>query len=102
MADVDSGEDAPVPVPLEATLDLHTFPPRDVPEIVEEYLLAARAAGLAEVRVIHGRGRGVQRARVLALLARIPFVAAVSEAPPDRGGWGATVVRLDVRQGSGT
>ena len=91
-----------VAVPLEATLDLHTFPPRDVPSIVEEYLRAARAAGLAEVRVIHGRGRGVQRARVLSLLAGLPFVTAVSEAPPDRGGWGATVVRLDVGQGSDT
>ena len=92
----------PVPLPLEDTLDLHTFPPRDVPEIVEEYLRAARDAGLDEVRVIHGRGRGVQRARVLALLSSLSFVTAFSEAPPDRGGWGATIVRLDVGGSTGT
>jgi DNA-nicking Smr family endonuclease len=87
--------DAPVPLAIEDTLDLHTFAPRDVVSLVVEYLLAARAAGLREVRLIHGRGRGVQRARVRAALASLPFVIAAHDAPPDRGGWGATVVVLD-------
>lgn len=91
---MDDEEPEPVALPTEDALDLHSFPPRDVPSVVEEYLLQARAAGLAEVRLIHGRGTGVQKARVQALLARLPFVVAASEAPPDRGGWGATVVRL--------
>lgn len=89
-------DDAPdvVEVPIEDTLDLHSFAPADVLSVVEEYLAAARAAGLPEVRLIHGRGRGVQKARVQALLARLPGIAAAWEAPADRGGWGATVVRL--------
>jgi DNA-nicking Smr family endonuclease len=89
-------DDAPevVELPLEDALDLHSFAPADVPSVVEEYLAAARAAGLREVRLIHGRGRGVQKARVHALLARLAGVAAAWEAPADRGGWGATVVRL--------
>jgi DNA-nicking Smr family endonuclease len=86
--------DAPIEVPIEDSLDLHSFAPRDVPAVVEEYLRAARVAGFAEVRLIHGRGRGVQRARVQALLARLPGVVRAFEAPPERGGWGATVVVL--------
>jgi DNA-nicking Smr family endonuclease len=86
--------DAPREVPIEDSLDLHAFAPRDIRGLVEEYLRAARAAGFAEVRLIHGRGRGVQRARVQALLARLPGVVRAFEAPPERGGWGATVVIL--------
>ncbi len=84
-----------VHLPVEDTLDLHAFAPRDVPSLVAEYLSAARVAGLREVRLIHGRGRGVQRAAVHAVLASLPFVVAAREAPPERGGWGATVVVLD-------
>jgi len=83
-----------VAVPLEDALDLHSFLPRDVLSVVEEYLAAARAAGMAEVRLIHGRGTGVQKARVQALLTRLPGVVSFREAPADRGGWGATVVQL--------
>lgn len=87
--------DAPVTLSVEDTLDLHAFAPREVRSLVVEYLLAARAAGLTEVRLIHGRGRGVQRASVHAALVSLPFVIAAHDAPPDRGGWGATVVVLD-------
>ena len=90
MSDVD----APFALPLGDTLDLHAFLPREVRSVVIEYLTADRTAGLTEVRLIHGRGRGVQRAAVLTLLARIPWVLAAHEATPDRGGWGATVVQL--------
>jgi DNA-nicking Smr family endonuclease len=83
-----------VEVPIEDAIDLHSFAPADVASVVEEYIRAARIAGLVEVRVIHGRGRGVQKARVHALLARLPGVLDATEAPADRGGWGATIVHL--------
>ena len=97
-------DDAPDPVvvPIEDALDLHSFAPADIPSVVEEYIVAARAAGLREVRLIHGRGIGVQKALVQALLARLPGVVAAAEAPADRGGWGATVVRLAPAEGGGT
>jgi len=87
-------EPPPVELPIEDSLDLHSFAPRDVPSVLEEYLVAASAAGFTEVRIIHGRGRGVQRARVRELLARCPLVLRAWEAEPGRGGWGATVVEL--------
>jgi DNA-nicking Smr family endonuclease len=83
-----------VTLPIEDSIDLHAFTPRDVKDVVASYLAAAREAGFREVRIIHGRGIGAQRETVRALLARDPQVASYSDAPPDRGGWGATVVRL--------
>ena len=83
-----------IPVPLEDTLDLHPFRPDEVAAVVAEYLEQARAAGLGEVRIIHGRGRGVQRETVRRLIAASALVAAFGDAPPERGGWGATLVRL--------
>ncbi|NCO69698.1 MAG: Smr/MutS family protein [Acidobacteria bacterium] len=84
----------PVEVAIEDALDLHSFPPRDIPIAVEAYLEAAREAGRRTVRLIHGRGRGVQRVRIIALLSRLPGVIAAREAPADLGGWGATIVEL--------
>lgn len=83
-----------VQLPVEDSLDLHAFHPRDVVAVVEEYLHAAKQRGLREVRLIHGRGKGVQRARVQSLLRRLPWVVQAYDAPADRGGWGATVVLL--------
>jgi len=83
-----------VALPLTDVLDLHSFRPEDTPRVVTEYLAAARRAGLGEVRLVHGRGRGVQRAVVRRLLAEAPGVAGFTDASPARGGWGATVVRL--------
>jgi DNA-nicking Smr family endonuclease len=68
--------------------------PRDVASVVAEYVTAAHARGLREVRLIHGRGIGVQRSIVHAVLSRHPLVQGFTEAPPQRGGWGATIVRL--------
>jgi hypothetical protein len=97
-ADVDAEPppdlDHPVEIPIEDALDLHPFPPRDIPDVVASYLEEAAARGLDEVRVIHGRGIGVQRERVRSLLAKHPLVLEYSDATPDRGGWGATLVRL--------
>jgi hypothetical protein len=83
-----------VEIPVEDSIDLHPFPPRDVPDVVDAYLEEAVARGLREVRLIHGRGIGVQRDRVQKLLARHPLVSGFHDAPPDRGGWGATVAYL--------
>jgi dsDNA-specific endonuclease/ATPase MutS2 len=83
-----------IELPVEDAIDLHTFAPRDVKDVVASYLDAARAAGFREVRIIHGRGVGVQREAVRALLAGDPRVVSFADAPPERGGWGATVVVL--------
>jgi dsDNA-specific endonuclease/ATPase MutS2 len=74
--------------------DLHTIPPRDVKRVVEEYLREAYAKGFPVVRIIHGRGIGVQREIVRGVLARTGFVVNWSDAPPEAGGIGATIVRL--------
>ena len=92
----DSEEFAPeeVVVPIEDRIDLHPFRPRDVRSVVESYLEQAIEAGFREVRLIHGRGIGVQREIVRSLLTRHPQVLEFHDAPPERGGWGATVVLL--------
>jgi DNA-nicking Smr family endonuclease len=87
-------EPAPVHVPIEDSLDLHAFRPADVRSVVEEYLTAAHARGFREVRLIHGRGIGVQRASVQSLLAAHPLVVRYRDAPEERGGRGATLVVL--------
>jgi DNA-nicking Smr family endonuclease len=86
--------DMPVEIPVEDAFDLHSFRPADVRSVVEEYLQAAHARGFTEVRLIHGRGIGVQRAVVQSLLASHPLVLGYADAPDDRGGRGATLVRL--------
>jgi len=82
----------PIRIPIGPELDLHTFHPRDIPSVVEEYLHEARAAGLDEVRLVHGRGRGIQRGIVQATLERHPLVIAFSDDPASH--LGATIARL--------
>lgn len=84
----------PVRLPIEDWLDLHSFRPAEVASVVTEYLAEAHARGYAEVRLVHGRGIGVQRALVQSLLSRHPLVTGYADAPEDRGGRGATLVRL--------
>jgi hypothetical protein len=88
--------DMPVKIPVEDSIDLHPFPPRDVPDVVDAYLEEALEKGFTEVRLIHGRGIGVQRDRVQKLLARHPLVSGFHDATADRGGWGATIAYLRV------
>ena len=83
-----------VEIPITDELDLHSFAPEDIPSVVEEYLRAAREKGLLRVRLVHGRGRGVQRAVVQRLLGSLEGIAGFSDAPPESGGWGATIVDL--------
>jgi DNA-nicking Smr family endonuclease len=89
----------PFPIPIEDALDLHAFAPADVRAVVDDYLREAHALGFREVRLIHGRGTGAQRASVRAVLARHPLVEGYADAPPERGGWGATLARLRPRAG---
>ena len=84
----------PVRLPIEDSIDLHTFSPNEVRIVVEEYLKEAHRAGFREVRLIHGKGTGVQREIVRSLLARDPLVLDYRDARPDQGGLGATLARL--------
>lgn len=87
-------EQEPVSIPVTDVLDLHSFQPRDVKDAVEAYLEEAHRMGLTGLRIIHGRGIGVQREMVRTILARTPYVASFSDAPGEAGGWGATIVTL--------
>jgi dsDNA-specific endonuclease/ATPase MutS2 len=85
---------APVSLPITDVFDLHSVSPRDVEPVVEEYLAEAHRLGFKALRIIHGRGIGVQRETVRRVLERTPFVASYGDAPMEAGGWGATVVTL--------
>ena len=86
-----------VEIEITDVLDLHTIPPRDVARVVEEYLRQTHEAGFPVVRIIHGKGIGVQRTIVRSILSKTPFVVDWTEAPPEAGGLGATIVRLRAR-----
>ena len=87
-------DDEPVRIPITDVFDLHSVQPKEVEAVVEAYLEEARCLGLKNLRIIHGRGIGVQRRIVRAVLARTPFVVAYADAPELAGGWGATIVTL--------
>ena len=86
--------DGPIELPIDGVLDLHTFRPQDVKEVLLEYLAECRRRGILEVRVIHGKGIGELRRTVHTLLGRIPEVESFAEAGIHHGGWGATIVHL--------
>jgi dsDNA-specific endonuclease/ATPase MutS2 len=83
-----------VELPLEDVLDLHSFPPKEITSLVEAYLKDAYEAGFPEVRLIHGKGLGVQRKIVCSVASRNPQVESIRQAPDIAGGWGATIVRF--------
>ena len=97
--DVDPFNPFPEPITIEISdvIDLHTIPPQDVKRVVEEYLSEAQQAGFRSLRIIHGKGIGVQREMVRAILAHTSFVEDWTDAPPDAGGLGATIARLSPR-----
>lgn len=83
-----------IDMPIDGTIDLHTFSPREVKPLIADYLAACRERGILEARIVHGKGRGALRRTVHALLARLPEVISFRLAGGDAGGWGATVVTL--------
>jgi dsDNA-specific endonuclease/ATPase MutS2 len=87
-------DDSPHELPVDGTLDLHTFQPRDVKNLVQDYLTECRGKGILQVRIIHGKGIGALRETVHALLARMPEVDSFKLADEQGGGWGATIVHL--------
>jgi dsDNA-specific endonuclease/ATPase MutS2 len=98
LSDADSCDPFPeiVRIEIKDTFDLHSIPPRDVKRVVEEYLHQAHQRGFRSVRIIHGKGVGVQRQIVHGILARTSFVEDWSKPPGEAGGWGATIVRLTI------
>lgn len=80
--------------PIEDILDLHTFDPREIPYLIEDYIDACMEKGIFSVRIIHGKGQGFLKKRVQGLLSKNPDVISFQDAPPEAGGWGATLVQL--------
>lgn len=89
-------DNAPIEIPITDVFDLHSVPSRDAEAIVEAYLEEARLHGFRYVRIIHGRGIGARREMVRKVLARTPFIENFNDAPAEAGGWGATVVTLQL------
>jgi DNA-nicking Smr family endonuclease len=93
-AENDFENDSPVELPVDGILDLHTFKPGEVKELVPDYLALCREKNILDVRVIHGKGTGQLREIVHSILRKTEFVERFSLAMEDAGGWGATLVRL--------
>lgn len=98
MKTTEPPEDEPIAIGIEDALDLHAFQPKEIASVVEEYLRECQRAGFAEVRLIHGKGIGVQRNIVRAVLEKHPAVLSYRDAPAEAGGWGATLVVLKPRR----
>jgi DNA-nicking Smr family endonuclease len=92
--ELDDTKAAPIELPIDGVLDLHTFLPREIPDLVATWLAECHARGIFELRIIHGKGMGHLRRQVHALLARRSDVVRFGLAPEERGGWGATWVLL--------
>jgi DNA-nicking Smr family endonuclease len=93
-SDLDDPFSDPIVLPLEDVIDLHPFAPKEIRSVVEEYLLECCTAGMTNVRLIHGKGKGVQRQSIRVLLERLPYVESFQDAPLGAGSWGATLVTL--------
>jgi DNA-nicking Smr family endonuclease len=87
----------PIKVPIEDILDLHTFQPKDVPDLLVDYFTACMEEDIYSVRIVHGKGQGILKKRVQALLKINPMVRSFKDAPSEAGGWGATLVTLKHR-----
>ena len=91
MTEINSG---PIKLEINGTLDLHHFSPKEFKHLIPDYLEECQARKIIEVRLIHGKGKGVLRRTVHSILAKLPFVLSFQLAPEERGGWGATLVYL--------
>jgi DNA-nicking Smr family endonuclease len=90
----DSDEPGIVEIPIDGILDLHTFSPKDIKELIPDYLQACRERDILEVRIIHGKGIGTLRRTVQAILEKLSCVVSFRQAPDESGGWGATILTL--------
>jgi DNA-nicking Smr family endonuclease len=88
----------PLELPIDGVLDLHTFSPRDLPDLLDDYLAECLNRQILDLRLIHGKGKGILRDRVRSILKKHPLVESWSPAPLEAGDWGATLVRLKPRQ----
>lgn len=84
----------PVIIPIEDSIDLHHFNPRDIPDLINEYILACREKNILSIRIIHGKGKGILRERVHSILKRHPHVLSFTPGGLEPGGWGATRAEL--------
>ena len=84
----------PIRIPIEDVLDLHTFRPRDIPNLLEDYFDECIKSGILSVRIIHGKGKGIQKRQVHKILKQHASVKSFKDAPPEAGGWGATIVEI--------
>ena len=84
----------PVHLPIEDVLDLHTFNPKDIPDLLTDYFLACMEKNIFSIRIIHGKGKGILKKQVQGLLKKNPAVQSFKDAPIQAGGWGATLVEL--------
>jgi DNA-nicking Smr family endonuclease len=101
MSENESDEaEGPIAIPITGELDLHAFSPRDIPSVVEEYVAACQERNILMLRLVHGKGKGVQRAVVRRVLRALPAVRSFGDAPAERGGFGATLVTLRECAGS--
>jgi DNA-nicking Smr family endonuclease len=89
-----AAQDEPIEIPIDGVLDLHTFSPKELPGLLDDYIAACAEKGILDLRIIHGKGKGVLRDRVAALLKKHPLVQSIAQAPLEAGGWGATPVTL--------
>ncbi|MEJ2718339.1 MAG: Smr/MutS family protein [Deltaproteobacteria bacterium] len=89
-----SPQEEPLELPIDGVLDLHTFQPRELPGLLDDYFTACLDKEIRDVRIIHGKGKGILRDRVRSLLKRHPLVESFAQAPLEGGGWGATLIRL--------
>jgi len=87
-------EEEPIVVEIRDVIDLHTFRPKDVPELLDDYIRACVEKNYSSLRIIHGKGQGFLKARVEGILKRHPLVASFQTAPAEAGGWGATIAIL--------
>jgi DNA-nicking Smr family endonuclease len=84
----------PIEIPINGELDLHTFQPREVKDLLDDYILACLKKNIYSLRIIHGKGKGILKQKVHSVLRKNPHVLSFTDAPLDAGGWGATLVKL--------